>query len=213
MSHPTSGKVEIHCAPFQSGGSSELPFLPQYVSHETVPLFLIVVCVGATGVGGTGGGGTGGGGGGGGGGVGGGGTGAGGGGGGLVTHLFLLHSKFGPIQSLSVLHVPVSDDGGESGDEGESDDEGSVSDDFLNTKYSNKPIAIRPAKIPPAIHIFLVDIPVSGMPSGEATGETPEMPRGDTAGETPEIPRGDTTGETSEDISSRIGSEAIRLVI
>jgi hypothetical protein len=59
----------------------------------------------------------------------------------------------------------------------------------------------------------LVDIPVSGMPSGEATGETPEMPRGDTAGETPEIPRGDTTGETSEDISSRIGSEAIRLVI
>jgi hypothetical protein len=94
------------------------------------------------------------------------------------------------MQSLSVLHVPVSDDGGESGNEGESEDEGSVSDDFLNTKkYSNKPIVIRPAKIPPAIHIFLVDIPVSEMPSGEATGETPEMPAGDATGETPEMPR------------------------
>ena len=120
----------------------------------------------------------------------GGGTGGGGGGGvGLVTHLFLLHSKFGPIQSLSVLHVPVS------GDEGESDDEGSVSDDFLNTKkYSNKPIVIRAAKIPPAIHIFLVDIPVSGMLRGDATGETTEMPAGDTTGETPEMSRGDARG-------------------
>jgi len=190
--------TELHFAPFQSDGSSSFQFFLQYSEHETDPLFPYVVFVitgGGTGAGAGGGGGVGGVGGTGGAG-GGGGTGGGGGGGvGLVTHLFLLHSKFGPIQSLSVLHVPVSDDEGESGDEG------SVSDDFLNTKYSNKPIAIRPAKIPPAIHIFLVDIPVSGMPTGDATGETPEMPRGD------------TTGETSEDISSRIGSEAIRLVI
>jgi hypothetical protein len=199
---PELDKTELHFAPCQSGGSSPFRFVIQYSEHEIAPLFPIVVfCVGAGGGGVGGVGGTGGG-------VGGvGGTGGGGGGGGgvgLVTHLFLLHSKFGPIQSLSLLHVPVSDDGGESGDEGESEDEGSVSDDFLNTKkYSNKPIAIRPAKIPPAIHIFLVDIPVSGMPAGDATGETPEMPRGD------------TTGETPEDISSRIGSDtvAIRLVI